>query len=41
VNLVHHGRACCIPVEPRCTECILLPYCPTGQMRILVQPINE
>jgi endonuclease III len=32
VNLVHHGRACCVPVRPRCRDCVLLPHCPTGQM---------
>jgi endonuclease III len=34
VNLVHHGRACCVPVQPQCTKCVLLPHCPTGQMRV-------
>lgn len=34
VNLVHHGRARCTPVEPRCEDCVLLSYCPTGKTRL-------
>lgn len=34
VNLVHHGRACCVPVRPKCTECVLLHLCPTGRSRV-------
>ncbi|SFQ05205.1 DNA-methyltransferase (dcm) [Actinomadura madurae] len=30
VNLIHHGRATCKP-KPRCTECSLISFCPTGQ----------
>jgi endonuclease III len=33
VNLIHHGRKICTPHRPRCAECVLLHYCPTGQQR--------
>lgn len=35
VNLVHHGRALCVPMNPRCAECPLLDLCPTGLARQL------
>lgn len=31
VNLVHHGRAVCRSQRPRCDECVLVSFCPTGQ----------
>lgn len=31
VNLVHHGRAICIPDKPRCDCCVLVDLCPTGR----------
>ena len=34
VNLVHHGRAVCAPVNPRCGECVLLARCPSGRLRL-------
>lgn len=34
VNLVHHGRACCLPVQPLCARCPILDLCPTGQHRL-------
>jgi endonuclease III len=38
VNLVHHGRARCLPAQPRCADCVLLPYCPAGQGRLPPHP---
>jgi endonuclease III len=34
VNMVHHGRALCVPAQPHCGECPLLDLCPTGQARM-------
>lgn len=34
VNLVRHGRTTCTPRHPRCSSCVLLPCCPTGQQRM-------
>lgn len=34
INLVHHGRAVCVPVNPMCEECVLLRRCPTGRKRL-------
>jgi endonuclease-3 len=28
--LIHHGRAVCTARNPRCEQCPLLEYCPTG-----------
>lgn len=36
INLVHHGRAVCVPVNPRCEACVLLSRCPTGHARVSV-----
>lgn len=33
VGMVVLGRRVCAPNDPRCTECPLLQYCPTGQKR--------
>src|SRR5258706_4161640 len=30
VNLVHHGRAVCTPIKPRCDQCVLISFCKTG-----------
>jgi len=38
VNLVHHGRELCLPVNPRCGECMLLDLCPTGLSRVNRSP---
>ena len=32
--LIHHGRAICQARKPKCTECPLLPHCPTGQENV-------
>lgn len=29
--LIHHGRAICTARKPKCGECPILTYCPTGQ----------
>lgn len=34
VNLVHHGRALCVPLSPRCERCPILDLCPTGRLRL-------
>ena len=34
INLVHHGRAVCIPGVPRCGVCVLRARCPTGRARL-------
>lgn len=34
VNLIAHGRAVCRARAPRCSECVLLDLCPTGQERV-------
>src|SRR5690606_32237692 len=31
VNLVHHGRAVCLPSLPNCGHCPLADLCPTGK----------
>jgi endonuclease III len=31
VNLVAHGRACCLPSGPLCHSCCIREYCKTGQ----------
>ena len=28
--LIHHGRAICKAIKPKCSECPLLPHCPHG-----------
>lgn len=30
VNLVSHGRECCLPSHPRCDSCCIRQFCPTG-----------
>ena len=32
--LIHHGRAICQARKPKCTECPLLPHCPTGRENV-------
>jgi endonuclease-3 len=32
--MIHHGRAICQARKPKCTECPLLPHCPTGQENV-------
>lgn len=35
VNLIHHGRAVCMPGgKPRCGDCILVSFCKTGRARL-------
>ena len=34
VNLVHHGRAVCRSKQPRCEDCVLVSFCPTGQKAV-------
>lgn len=31
VNAVAHGRSVCLALRPRCSDCILLTFCPTGR----------
>lgn len=31
VNLVHHGRSYCRSQRPRCSDCPLISFCPTGR----------
>ena len=31
VNLIHHGRAVCVPIGPHCEGCVLVTRCPTGR----------
>jgi DNA (cytosine-5)-methyltransferase 1 len=31
VNLIHHGRKLCRSTRPRCAECPLISFCPTGR----------
>jgi endonuclease III len=31
VNLVSHGRVCCLPSSPLCESCCIREYCRTGQ----------
>ncbi len=31
VNLVSHGRVCCLPAVPQCETCCVRQYCRTGQ----------
>ncbi|MGH9461429.1 MAG: DNA (cytosine-5-)-methyltransferase [Vicinamibacteria bacterium] len=40
VNLVHHGRAVCKPVQPNCHECSLVSFCKTGLTRHRSRPKN-
>lgn len=35
VNLVSHGRACCLPSAMHCDECPILKFCRTGKRRIV------
>lgn len=30
VNLVHHGRQVCTPLQPKCSQCVLVSFCKTG-----------
>lgn len=30
MNLIHHGRAICRSQQPRCCDCVLVSFCPTG-----------
>lgn len=32
--LIHHGRAICKAIKPKCPECPLLPHCPHGQQQM-------
>lgn len=32
VNLVSHGRSCCLPAVPRCGTCCISQYCKTGKI---------
>lgn len=34
VNLVSHGRACCLPMAPRCETCCIQQYCRTGKIKL-------
>lgn len=34
VNLVHHGRAVCRAQRPRCSDCVLVSFCPIGRRRV-------
>lgn len=34
VNLVHHGRAICVPGTPRCELCPIVELCTTGRRRV-------
>ena len=34
INLVHHGRAVCRSQQPRCDNCVLVSFCPTGQRTV-------
>jgi DNA (cytosine-5)-methyltransferase 1 len=34
INLVHHGRAVCLSGRPRCQQCFLVSFCPTGQATV-------
>jgi endonuclease III len=34
INLVHHGRAICVPFNPRCNACVLHQRCPVGRARL-------
>jgi endonuclease III len=34
INLVHHGRAICVPGVPRCDVCVLSSRCQTGRARL-------
>ena len=34
VNLVHHGRAICVPGTPRCDICPIVDLCVTGRSRV-------
>lgn len=31
VNAVAHGRAVCLALRPRCSDCVLIRLCPTGR----------
>jgi endonuclease III len=41
VNLVHHGRAVCLPANPRCGACPVLSLCPTGTSRITASSVSD
>jgi endonuclease III len=34
MRLIRHGRQVCVARRPRCGECMLLPLCPTGRVRL-------
>ena len=34
VLLIEHGRKTCKAINPRCTECVLLKWCPYGRQRV-------
>jgi endonuclease III len=34
MRLIRHGRQVCVARRPRCGECVLLPLCPTGRVRL-------
>lgn len=38
VNLIHHARAVCQPQQPRCSDCVLVSFCKTGQQRTRAGP---
>lgn len=38
VNLVHHGRAICVPGNPRCEVCPIVDLCATGRSRVRSRP---
>lgn len=33
VNFLSHGRACCLPEQPRCDDCCIRQFCRTGSGR--------
>lgn len=41
VSLVLLGRKYCTPQRPRCNNCPILKFCPTGQVRVQKPPIVE
>ena len=38
VNLIHHGRALCRSSSPKCGECPLISFCPTGREAASTRP---
>lgn len=34
VNLIHHGREVCRSGQPRCGDCVLVSFCPTGRASV-------